>query len=218
MKAPACASALVAIALGLSVWAGGQRAEAARPLEPVNSTPTSSSTRLFLGGRIRCTATVNADVEVGHAVSVGFTVHNVSKRPAPPAGSAPPMSAQCSVSISSEGGFWVAQVLVLVPPGLPGVRVFQPYETLWPASRFVPLASGPPYAAIAWEFVLTRDGAMPVAASPLVASKDSPQTAPFFDWDGMSWRLDGTGTCGGTGFASGALGLRSSSSRSAPPD
>jgi hypothetical protein len=124
----------------------------------------------------------------------------------PPSGNAPPMSAQCSVSLSSEGQFLVAQVLVLTPPGLAGVQIFQPYETLWPNGHLSPLTASPPYEAIAWEFVVTRDKAIPVAASTLAASNSSQQTVPFFSWDGTSWKQDGTGTCGGTAFTWGGTG------------
>jgi hypothetical protein len=124
----------------------------------------------------------------------------------PPTGTAPPMSAQCSVSISPDRAFWAAQVLVLVPPDLQGVQVFQPYELLWPLGSLVGLASSPPYEAIAWEFVVTRDKATPVAASSLAATNSSSQTAPFFDWHRSGWRQDGTGSCGGTGFSFGGRG------------
>jgi len=124
----------------------------------------------------------------------------------PPSGTAPPMSAQCSLSISPDRAFWVAQVLVLVPPDLPGVQIFQPYELLWPLGSLVGLTSSPPYEAIAWEFVVTRDKATPVAASSLAATNSSSQTAPFFDWHRSGWRQDGTGSCGGTGFAFGGRG------------
>jgi hypothetical protein len=48
----------------------------------------------------------------------------------PPSGNAPPMSAQCSISTTAEGTFWLAQVLVLIPSGLPDVTVLQPYEAV----------------------------------------------------------------------------------------
>lgn len=114
------------------------------------------------------------------------------------------MSAQCSLSISQDRTFWVAQVLVLVPPDLSGVQVFQPYELLWPLGSFVGLTSSPPYEAIAWEFVVTRDKAIPVAASSLAATNSSSQTAPVFDWHRSGWRQDGAVSCGGTGFAFGS--------------
>jgi hypothetical protein len=319
MKRVATVGVLVALTLGLSVWAGSQRANAGL------LTRTLKSSRLVLGGRARCTATLNSEVEAGQALSVKLVLHNNSKRtvkyssgvfdagvtlrgtdgttyasdgdlvgvPVPPplpaavrrgatvtlrriaisvrwggplqitpnclgealpvlhvhvnapwprpdqsaavdevvaasrhlldhcrpqtpgfpvsgqidapSGDAPPLSAQCSVSISREGTFLVAQVLVLSPPGLAGVQIFQPYETLW--SRFpVGLTSSPPYEAIAWEFVVTRDKAIPVAAATLAASNSSSQLVPFFTWNGSGWRAEGTAPCGGTGFAWGGTG------------
>jgi len=124
----------------------------------------------------------------------------------PPSGSAPPMNAQCSVAFSPEGRFWSAQVLVLIPPSLSGVQIFQPYELLWPLGHFAGLADSAPYEAIAWEFVVTKDKATPVAASTLSASNSSSAEAPFFTWRGSGWHEDGSGTCGGTGFAFGGIG------------
>jgi hypothetical protein len=319
MKRVATVGVLVALTLGLSVWAGSQRANAGL------LTRTLKSSRLVLGGRARCTATLNSEVEAGQALSVKLVLHNNSKRtvkyssgvfdagvtlrgtdgttyasdgdlvgvPVPPplpaavrrgatvtlrriaisvrwggplqitpnclgealpvlhvhvnapwprpdqsaavdevvaasrhlldhcrpqtpgfpvsgqidapSGDAPPLSAQCSVSISREGTFLVAQVLVLSPPGLAGVQIFQPYETLW--SQFpLGLISSPPYEAIAWEFVVTKDKAIPVAAATLAASNSSSQLVPFFTWNGSGWRAEGTAPCGGTGFAWGGRG------------
>jgi hypothetical protein len=124
----------------------------------------------------------------------------------PPSGTAPPMDARCSVTLSREGRFLDAQVLVLTPPGLAGVQIYQPYETLWPITHILPLASGPPYEAIAWEFVVTREQAIPVAASSIAASNDSDQNAPFFSWTAAGWKQDGEAPCGGTGFAWGGSG------------
>jgi hypothetical protein len=125
----------------------------------------------------------------------------------PPSGDAPPLNAQCSLSISREGTFLVAQVLVLSPPGLAGVQIFQPYETFWPTGKFPPqLTSSPPYEAIAWEFVVTRDRAIPVAAATLAASNSSSQLVPFFTWNGSGWQAEGTAPCGGTGIAWGGRG------------
>jgi hypothetical protein len=322
MKALLALTVVVAIALGLSVWVGSQRASAGL-IRPQNE----RSSRLLLGGRVRCTATVKSEVQVGHPVSVKFTLHNVSRhsvkvslwvfstgldlkaangttydtsalyqafpgippplpkklrgggtlqlgteavhvrwpgpleitpqclaqalptlrvsvaapwpgpsesaaigevvaaaghlldhcRPQtpgvavdgqiyPPSGTVTPMNAQCSISVSSKGRFLDAQVLVLIPAGLAGVQVFQPYETLWPITHALPLAASPPYEAIAWEFVVTRDGAIPVAASSIAATKDSDQIAPSFYWDGSGWKSEGEGSCGGTGFAWGGTG------------
>jgi hypothetical protein len=119
----------------------------------------------------------------------------------PPSGSTPPMHAQCSLSLSSEGTFWVAHVLVLIPSGLTGVQIFEPYETLWPIQQLRPLEASPPYEAIAWAFVVTRDRTTPVAASTLTASKDSGQMAPYFDWSTAGGKPAGEASCGGTGFS-----------------
>lgn len=125
----------------------------------------------------------------------------------PPSGSAPPMNAQCSVSLTSKGMFWVAQVLVLIPSDLPGVQIFQPYETLWPNGRLSGLTgSSLPYEAIAWEFVVTGARATPVAAASLAATSSSSQIVPSFEWNGSGWRSNGSGSCGGTGFAWGGTG------------
>lgn len=327
MKALAAASVLVALTLGLSAWVGSDRAGVARaaglPLWP----PTEQSSRLLLGGRVRCSVTVQPQVKVGHAVRVAFTLRNVSKhsvtvhlwvfsstftlnaadgttydatapyrafpgippprprklrrgatlhlasqpvkvrwtgplriaprclgrplpalhvrvvapwpRPAesaavgevvaaaghlldnclpqtpgvpvdgqiyPPSGSAPPMDAQCSVSLTWDGDFLQAQALVLVPPDLAGVQVFQPYETLWPIDEFLPLAASPPYEAVAWEFVVTRYRAIPVAASTLAATSQSSGTVPGWAWNGAGFASAGGFTCGGTTFAGGGTG------------
>ena len=94
----------------------------------------------------------------------------------PPSGSTPPMSAQCSVSIESEGGFSVAQALIFIPSSPGFVELWQPYETLWQPGSPPPTLS-PPYEAIAWEFVVTQDGATPVAASTMDATYPSDQGA-----------------------------------------
>jgi hypothetical protein len=288
MKAFVALGTAVAITLGLCAWAGTQRANAG-----VIWVQTERSSRLLDRGRVRCTASVGSEVQVGHAVSVKFTLHNVSKhsvkvalwfstglvvkaadgttydpsalldafpgipppppprklragatwhlgpekvlvrwtgplritpkclgnelrplrvavtapmlRPVesaavgevvaaaghlldhcrpqtpgvavegqiyPPSGSGPPMDAQCSVSLSWDGNFLVAQTLVLIPPGLTGVQIYQPYETLWPITQFLPLTASPPYEAIAWEFVVTRDQANPIAWATVTATCD----------------------------------------------
>jgi hypothetical protein len=116
------------------------------------------------------------------------------------------MDARCSVSLSSEGAFLVAQVLVLTPPGLAGVQIFQPYETLWPIGQIPHLTISPPSEAIAWEFVVTGDRAIPVAASSVAATNSTGQTAPSFGWNGTGWQQAGEGSCGGTGFTWGGRG------------
>jgi hypothetical protein len=122
----------------------------------------------------------------------------------PPSGDAPPLSAQCSVSLESEGRFWMAQVLVLTPPGLPGVVVQQPYELLAPPYYpfSAPPATPPPWEAIAWQFVVTRDGARSVAAAMADGSNGSPtQMEPSWTWNGTAWQAMGSRSCGGQAFA-----------------
>ncbi len=117
----------------------------------------------------------------------------------PPSADTPPMSAQCSVFIGYRGGFWVAQAVVLTPPGVLGLRIRQPYETLWQPGVPPPPLS-PPYEEIAWQFVVTRDGATPVAAATSYASSSSHQTAPLWYWSGTGWQFAGTARCGGSSF------------------
>ena len=74
MKRVASIGVLVALALGLSVWAGSQRANAG--LLP----RTLKSSGLVLGGRARCTATLESEVQAGQALSVKLVLHNNSKR------------------------------------------------------------------------------------------------------------------------------------------
>jgi hypothetical protein len=118
-----------------------------------------------------------------------------------PSGSVPPMSAQCSVSIGSEGRFSVAQLFVVTPGGPGLVELWPPYETLWQPGLPAPTLTAP-YEAIAWQFVVTRDGATPVAASTMDASYPSDQMLPFFYWVGPGWSpQEITGAqCGGTYF------------------
>jgi hypothetical protein len=109
------------------------------------------------------------------------------------------MAAQCSVFISNEGGFWVAQVVVVTPPGAQGLRIWQPYETLWQPGVSPPTLS-PPFEEIAWEFVVTRDGATPVAAATAYATGSFHQMAPLWYWSRGGWQYAGTGECGGSSF------------------
>jgi len=81
------------------------------------------------------------------------------------------MDARCSISVSSEGTFLVAQALVLIPTDLTGAQLYQPYETFWPIDNpFPEPLSDSPYEAIAWEFVVTRERAIPVAAATMAAT------------------------------------------------
>lgn len=315
MKRLAGLSALVAIAIAVSASVGGPRANAARSARAMTWPPTLASSRVMARGRLVCTAAVKAQVQVGQAVAVTFTLHNRSRRaitvplwvfttsfvlhaadgttydtrapyesfpgipppfpkkirpgatlhfrplsvtvrwggplfitprcvgatlhplrvqvggpwPAPlpsiaisevaaaaghlfdhclpqtpgipvdgqiypPSGTAAPMDARCSISVSSEGAFLVAQALVLIPPGLAGVQIYPPYETLWPIDNpFAGMpASTPPYEAIAWEFVVTRERATPVAASTIAATCDG---ARSFAWGGTRPHIESISAC-----------------------
>lgn len=114
-----------------------------------------------------------------------------------PDGKAPPMSATCSVTLHPEGQFVVAQALIVSPPDLSDVHVTQPYEEL-------SVHHAPSYEAVAWEFVVTRDGATSVAATEANATKAADHMAP--DW---SWTSSGPGDrpggsrCGGWGTSGG---------------
>lgn len=111
-----------------------------------------------------------------------------------PKGDAPPMRATCSVSIDRLRGFLVAQILILVPPNVQGVRVRQPYEQL---SFTNPTPS--PYEAIAWQFVVTRHGATPVSAAEALATKPANRMAPDWNWTSTGPGRPGDDRCGASG-------------------
>jgi hypothetical protein len=119
----------------------------------------------------------------------------------PNGGSGPPMTAQCSVSVSPEGSFWDAQVLVLSPPGLQGVSVEQPHEFFAPPFAFE--STPPPFEAIAWEDVVTSAGANSVASTLADAVGPSPtnKMAPSYTWNGTAWVLTELALCGFDGGA-----------------
>ena len=82
MKRLAGFGLLLALALGLSAWAGSGRADAA--LIRQRKAPRAHerrSSRLVLHGRVLCTATVRSTVEIGQSASVKLVVRNVSRRP-----------------------------------------------------------------------------------------------------------------------------------------
>jgi hypothetical protein len=86
------------------------------------------------------------------------------------------MSASCSVSLRREGQFLVAQVLIASPRGTDHARVNQPY-------------------------VVTKNGATPVAATEVDATKASNRMAPNWSWTSSGVRRLGSGSsrCGGSG-------------------
>jgi hypothetical protein len=331
MKGVAGVIVLVAVTLGLSAWLGTEQADGSglsgasmtRASERGRSAATVSSSRIVLGGRVRCTATVASKVRAGKDLNVRFALHNRSKhsvtvslsvfdpwlvmrasdgttydstalsagfisippprpvtiRPGatlrhssgivgvrwsgplrvtpgclgvelpvlrvrvkapspspdesaafdevvaasgflldhcrpqtsgvavdgqidPPNGTALPMPARCSVSMTSEGTFWVAQILVVTPPDLAGVRVGLPYETLWEPYGSPGLSGTAPYEAIAWQLVVTRNGPTSVAAATVFATYDSTQSYPFWIGDGTAWQGE-TAPCGGGGLSGG---------------
>lgn len=114
-----------------------------------------------------------------------------------PTGSGPLMDARCSVRLHSEGRFLVAQVLVLIPPKLRGVHVLQPYDTLsFQRNRR-------PYQSIAWQLVVTKDGAVTVAGFNHSATRAGKRMAPEWFWSGSSWGRPGGAKCGFEGFGGG---------------
>lgn len=114
----------------------------------------------------------------------------------PPSGNTPPMSATCSVSLQDEGQYLTAQALIVSPPGQGDVHITQPYETLSPHPAS-------PYEAIAWEFVVTKNGAAPVAAAEEDATKPANRMAPDWSWtsSGVQQLGSGSSRCGGSGVS-----------------
>ena len=76
------------------------------------------------------------------------------------------MPAKCLVSIEREGSFLVAQVLVVIPPDVRGMRIWRTYD-----QPLVPRKTGPPYEAIVWQFVVTKEGATSIAGATRDATK-----------------------------------------------
>ena len=115
-----------------------------------------------------------------------------------PRNSAPPMSARCSVSLERERGFLLAQVLIAVPPGYQGVHLRTPYEQFtWPKS-------GENAEAIAWEFVVTSQGATSVDSASVESTKPGNRMAPDWQWTTSGWKgQPGGSKCGGTGGGGG---------------
>lgn len=119
----------------------------------------------------------------------------------PPSGSGPAMNARCSVTLHSEGRFLVAQVLVLIPPKMRGVHVVQPYDTLTFRKH------RRPYEDIAWQLVVTKDGAVTVAGFNHSATRAGKRMAPEWFWSGSGWGRPGGAKCGFEGIAGASLDL-----------
>jgi hypothetical protein len=122
----------------------------------------------------------------------------VAGRIDPPSGDAPPLQARCSVSLRPERGFYDAQVLVLTPPDLSGVHVEQPYEAFTGTN-----VRNDNTQALAWEFVVTRNGAMSVSSANYATSLRGGGMAPGWFWTSSGAATSDNNRCG---FASGSSG------------
>ena len=112
---------------------------------------------------------------------------------------APPLRARCSISLQREHGFFRAQVLVVSPPGLRGVHVSSQYERVG-----FPLKPGRNATAVAWLFVVTRDGAISVDSTSVESTKSVRGGAPGWQWTTSGFQPNSGGTkCGGTGGGGG---------------
>lgn len=119
----------------------------------------------------------------------------------PPSGDTPPLQAMCSVSLQDKGDFRVAQAVIVSPPDLGSVNTGQPYEQLT-------VHHASPYEAVAWQFVVTNDGATPVAAAEADATKPANRMAPDWSWtsSGVQHLGSGRSRCGGSGESFGGFG------------
>ena len=116
----------------------------------------------------------------------------------PPSGNWPPLQARCSISLRREPGFYDAHVLILTPPDLQGVHVEQPYETL--SGTDVRNANT---QALAWEFVVTQDGATSVSSADYVTSRPGGRRVPNWYWFSSGPKKSGDFQCGLSGGGSG---------------
>lgn len=115
-----------------------------------------------------------------------------------PSGDAPPMQARCSVDLRRQSGFYDAQVLVLTPPDLPGVHVQRPYETLSGTS-----VRNENTQALAWEFVVTGQGATSVDSASYETTRPRDAMTPDWLWGSSGPTKAGDVRCGGSGVTSG---------------
>ena len=128
-----------------------------------------------------------------------------------PKNSAPPLRANCSISLRREHGFDVAQVLILTPPDLRGIRVSEPYERLpWfkgPEGK-VGGVWGTNAEAIGWEFIVTHEGAMSVDSTSVESARSgSGRWVPEWRSTTSGWTNgEGSARCGYTGGVPGGYG------------
>jgi hypothetical protein len=118
----------------------------------------------------------------------------------PPSGNAPPLRARCSITLTREGDFYAAQVLVVTPPDLRGVHVQPPYEAL--SGVYAPKRNA---EAVAWQFVVTRRGATSVYSAEQDATVSANRMAPDWAWTGSKWEGPGGSRCGGSGAGFGGV-------------
>ncbi len=114
----------------------------------------------------------------------------------PPTGAsrnAPPMQARCSITLRREGEFYDAQLLILTPPDLRGVRVERPYEAI----TATPVENRNT-EAIAWEFVVTRSGATSVYSAQQDTTRPGGGLWRSWAWSGSEWQNSDRSLCGGS--------------------
>ncbi len=105
-----------------------------------------------------------------------------------PQQSAPPLHTRCSISLRENAGFDVAQVLVTTTPEPKNVYLDDLYEEF----RSPPTRGNE--VAVAWQFVVTKNGATPVAAAN--AESSNPKSKGYaLDWN---WTRAGPGKQSGS--------------------
>jgi hypothetical protein len=114
------------------------------------------------------------------------------------------MKAACSITVRREGDLLIAQELIVVPPQLRGVGVYGPYEQV-----HLPHERGTTAEALAWEFVITAEGAFPVAFNMADVTRYADRQAPDWEWTGKRWIGPGGSHCGQSGGTAG-VGFRAS--------
>jgi hypothetical protein len=114
-----------------------------------------------------------------------------------PQHSAPPLRTRCSVSLRAEKGFDVAQVIVTTTPEPRHVQLDQLYE------QFTSPLNGTNVMAVAWQFVVTKEGATSVTSADIESSKGK-GFAPDWQWTSAGpGNRPGGSICGSTGGGGG---------------
>ncbi|MDX6480765.1 MAG: hypothetical protein QOG85_1275 [Gaiellaceae bacterium] len=116
----------------------------------------------------------------------------------PPSHGFPPLDARCSITLERKEGFYRAQVLVLTPPNLRGAHVDPTYEAI--SGAYAPNRNR---QVIAWEFVVTKDGATSVAAASSQTGRSGGGRAPDWRWSSSGPVRSGDSQCG---FSGGSFG------------